>query len=94
MIVMYIPEQNKYALPSQILAALLIGDSRCAIAISKTVEKIKVDEDGDLHPVGSRGRVIGNLHNPMVTVKDAYYVKWEKTGMLSLTVGFKVKEIL
>lgn len=90
---MHIPDKNRIALSPAIMAIALLGDKRCEIPIGATVEKIKEDGGGDLHPIGSRGKVLGNLHNPHYIPHDAYYIHWELTGIKSFSAGNKVKEI-
>lgn len=90
---MNIPKESIVPLNPQIMFIMLLGDSRCEIQKGKTVEKIKEDPRGDIHPIGSRGKVLGNLHNPFHEPHDAYYIQWENSDLKTLSVGAKIKEI-
>lgn len=51
------------------------------------VRKIRVDEGGDIHPVGALGRVLGSVGHP--TIGAAYFVEWDASPRHALFVAEK-----
>lgn len=61
-----------------------------AIPNGTRIVKVKVDETGDLHPVGSKGVILGSVGHP--TLDDiGYFVEWDASPRVAtLVVGGKI----
>lgn len=56
------------------------------------VVKVAVDDEGDLHPIGTRGRVLGSFQIPPHPL--IYFVEWDaKPGFAYAMVAWKIDEV-
>jgi hypothetical protein len=66
------------------------GDLRCSIAMGASVKKI-LNEPGDIHPVGAKGKVTGSLFHP--EMGSAYLVLFDGTPVDTFIIEKKIQSI-
>jgi hypothetical protein len=63
-----------------------------AIPNGTVIVKIAVDEGGDIHPIGTRGAVLGSIRHP--TLGYFYFIEWDpRPGLASGCQGYKIKAL-
>ena len=61
-----------------------------AISNGTTIVKVAADEAGDIHPVGTRGVVLGSIRHP--TAGIFYFIEWDpRPGLATGCVAFKIR---
>lgn len=67
---------------------LYTGHAEGAMPNGQAIIKVQ-SEDGDANPVGTRGRVLGSIHDPKLGY--GYFVEWETyPGVPVLVKAFKI----
>jgi len=61
-----------------------------AIPNGTRIVKVKVDRAGDVHPIGSKGVVLGSTGHPSLN-DIGYFIEWDDSPRLAtLVVGWKI----
>lgn len=69
---------------------LMKGDDRCPIKKGEMVEKVWADLEGDHHPIGAKGKVVGSIFADGLA---AYMVHFEGDEQYTFIAGVKVNKI-
>ena len=87
-------------LPEELVQLMLKGDPRCPIKIGEEVILIRNPGEESVIPIGTPGKVIGNLwrQEPCWSkwgyYHDLYYVRFQGFDFPIATAGFKITKIL
>jgi len=62
-----------------------------AISNGTTIVKVAADAEGDIHPIGTRGVVLGSIRHPAIP-EIFYFIEWDpRPGLATGCVAFKIR---